>query len=104
MYTLKVTTETKNHLKSKYSFLRERLYLQWVLGADGQNLVLEVADLTAPGASLTDPADKAGLVSTAHRASTATRAQQLPLQDTKSSCMGHTAFSTGRWMLKLLLY
>lgn len=58
------------------------LYLQWVFGADCQDLVLEVAQLTAPGASLTDPADKAGLVCAAHRTVTATRAQQLPLQDT----------------------
>lgn len=57
------------------------MYLQWVFGANGQNLVLEVAELAAPGASLTDPADEAGLVSTAHGAVTATRAQQLPLQD-----------------------
>lgn len=63
------------------------LYLQWVFGADGQDLVLEVAQLTAPGASFTDPADKAGLVGAAHRAITATGAQQLPLQDTKGSCM-----------------
>jgi hypothetical protein len=61
---------------------KQILYLQWVLGADGQDLVLEVAELTTPGASLADPADEAGLVSTAHRAVTATRAQQLPLQDT----------------------
>lgn len=47
-------------------------YLQRVLGADGQDLVLEVAQLTAPGASLTDPADKAGLMCAAHRAVTAT--------------------------------
>lgn len=67
-----------------------RVYLQRVLGADGQDLVLEVAELTTPGAPLTDPADKAGLVGAAHRACTATRAQQLPLQGTKSSCMGLT--------------
>lgn len=72
------------------------LYLQWVFGADGQDLVLEVAELTAPGASFTDPADKAGLVSTAHRAITATRAQQLPLQDTESSRSIHR----GAWVLK----
>lgn len=41
-------------------------YLQWVLGADGQNLVLEIAELAAPGASLADPADEAGLMGTAH--------------------------------------
>lgn len=63
------------------------LYLQWVFGADGQDLVLEVAELTAPGPSFTDPADKAGLVGAAHRAITATGAQQLSLQDTKGSCM-----------------
>lgn len=62
------------------------LYLQWVLSADGQDLVLEVAELTAPRASFTDPADKAGLVCTAHRAVTATWAQHLPLQNTESSC------------------
>lgn len=71
------------------------LYLQRVLGANGQNLVLEVAQLTAPGASLTDPADKAGLVCAAHRAGTATRAQQLPLQDTKSRCMRSAGFRAG---------
>lgn len=71
------------------------LYLQRVLGANGQNLVLEVAQLTAPGASLTDPADKAGLVCAAHRAGTATRAQQLPLQDTKSRCMRSAEFRVG---------
>ena len=59
----------------------EDIYLQWVLGADGQDLVLEVAQLTAPGASLADPADEAGLVGAADRAGAATRAQQLPLQD-----------------------
>lgn len=74
------------------------LYLQWVFGADGQDLVLEVAELTAPGASFTDPPDKAGLVSTADRAITATRAQQLPLPDTESSCSIHR----GGWILKLL--
>lgn len=74
------------------------LYLQWVFGADSQDLVLEVAELTAPGASFTDPPDKAGLVSTADRAITATRAQQLPLQDTESSCSIHR----GGWILKLL--
>lgn len=41
-------------------------HLQWVLGADRQDLVLEVAELTAPGAPLTDPADEAGLVCAAH--------------------------------------
>lgn len=50
-------------------------YLQWVLGADGQDLVLEVAELAAPRASLTDPADEAGLMGAAHRAVTAAGAQ-----------------------------
>lgn len=50
-------------------------YLQRVLGTDCQDLVLEVAELTAPGASLTDPADKAGLMGATHRAITATGAQ-----------------------------
>lgn len=54
-------------------------HLQWVLGADRQDLVLEVAEFTAPGASLTDPADEAGLVGAAHGAVTAARAQELPL-------------------------
>lgn len=67
----------------------DRLYLQWVFGADGQDLVLAVAEFTAPGASLTYPADEAGLVSAAHGAIAATGAQQLPLQDTNSSCMRH---------------
>lgn len=60
-----------------------RVYLQWVLGADGKDLVLEVAELAAPGASLADPADEAGLMGAAHRAVTAAGAQQLALQDTK---------------------
>lgn len=42
------------------------MYLQRIFGVDGQDLVLEVADLTAPGAPLTDPADEAGLVTPAH--------------------------------------
>ncbi|KAF3860848.1 hypothetical protein F7725_001104 [Dissostichus mawsoni] len=54
-------------------------YLQRVLGADGEDLVLEVAELTAPGPSLADPADEAGLVGVADRSVTAARAQQLPL-------------------------
>ena len=60
-------------------------YLQRVLGADGQDLVLEVAELTAPGAPLGDPADEAWLVGAAHRAVAATRAQQLPLQEPQRS-------------------
>lgn len=61
------------------------LYLQRVLGADGQDLVLEVAELAAPGAPLADPSDEAGLVGAAHRAVTAAGAQQLPLQDTQGN-------------------
>lgn len=56
-------------------------YLQRVLGADGQDLVLEVAELAAPGSSLADPADEAGLMGAAHGAVTAAGAQQLALQD-----------------------
>lgn len=53
--------------------------LQGILGADRQDLVLEVAELTAPGAPLADPADEAGLVRAAHRAVAAAGAQELPL-------------------------
>ncbi len=56
-------------------------YLQRVLGADGQDLVLEVAELAAPGPPLADPADEAGLMGAAHGAVTAAGAQQLALQD-----------------------
>lgn len=58
-------------------------YLERVLGADGQDLVLEVAELAAPGAPLADPADEAGLMGAAHGAVAAAGAQQLPLQDTR---------------------
>ncbi len=58
-------------------------YLQRVLGADGQDLVLEVAELAAPRASLAAPADEAGLMGAAHGAVTAAGAQQLTLQDTQ---------------------
>lgn len=56
-------------------------YLQRVFSADGQDLVLEIAQLTAPGSPLADPADEAGLMGAAHRAITAAGAQQLTLQD-----------------------
>lgn len=56
-------------------------HLQWVLGADRQDLVLEVTELTAPGAPLADPADEAGLVSAAHGAIAAAGAQELPLEE-----------------------
>lgn len=62
-------------------YKRRCRYLKRVFGADGQDLVLEVAELTAPGAPLTDPTDEAWLVGAAHRAITAAGAQQLPLQD-----------------------
>lgn len=42
------------------------LYLQWVFGADSQHLVFEVAEFAAPGASLADPANQAGLMGAAH--------------------------------------
>lgn len=68
------------------------VYLQWVFGADGQNLVLEVAEFAAPGTPLTNPADEAGLMGTTHGAITATRAQQLPLQDKHGICMLQAAW------------
>lgn len=37
-------------------------HLQRVLGTDGYDLILVVAQLTGPRASLTDPFDEAGLV------------------------------------------
>lgn len=53
-----------------------------VLGADCQDLVLEVAELTAPGAPLADPADEAGLVSAARtEPSQRQGAQELPLEE-----------------------
>ena len=56
-------------------------HLQGILGADRQDLVLEVAELTAPGAPLADPADEAGLVRAAHGAVAAAGAQELPLEE-----------------------
>lgn len=56
-------------------------HLQWVLGADRQDLILEVAELTAPGAPLANPAYEAGLVRAAHGAVTAAGAQELPLEE-----------------------
>jgi len=50
-------------------------YLQWILGADGQDLILEVAELTTPGASLAYPSDETGLMGAAHRTVTTTGAQ-----------------------------
>lgn len=41
-------------------------YLEGIFGADGQHLVFEVAQLAAPGASLTDPADETRLMGAAH--------------------------------------
>lgn len=40
-------------------------HLQWILGADGDDLILVVAQLTGPGASLADPLDEAGLMGAA---------------------------------------
>lgn len=37
-------------------------HLQGVLSTDGNDLILVVAQLTGPRASLTDPLDEAGLV------------------------------------------
>lgn len=60
---------------------RSLTHLQRVLGADGEDLVLEVAELAAPRAPLADPADEAGLVRAAHGPGAPARAQQLPLQE-----------------------
>lgn len=57
-----------------------RWYLQRVLCAYGDDVVLVVAQLTAPAAALTDPLDEARLVRALNRAIAAARAQQLPLQ------------------------
>lgn len=57
-----------------------RPYLQRVLGADGDDVVLVVAQLAAPAAPLADPLDEARLVRALDRAVAAARAQQLPLQ------------------------
>lgn len=57
-----------------------QLYLQRILCAYGNDVVLVVAQLTAPAAPLTDPLDEARLVRALDRAITAARAQQLPLQ------------------------
>lgn len=54
-------------------------HLQWILGADGDDLILVVAQLTGPGASLADPLDEAGLMGAADGAAAPARAQQLPL-------------------------
>ena len=43
-----------------------RAHLQWVLGADGNDLIFVVAELTGPGTSLADPLDEAGLVGAAY--------------------------------------
>lgn len=48
------------------SVFRDWRYLQRVFGADGQDLVLKVTKLTAPGAPLADPADETGLMCAAH--------------------------------------
>lgn len=56
------------------------MYLQRVLCAYGDDVVLVVAQLTAPAAPLTDPLDEARLVRALDRAIAAARAQQLPLQ------------------------
>lgn len=56
-------------------------HLQRVLSTDGYDLILVVAQLTGPRASLTDPFDEAGLVGAADRPAASTRAQELPLWD-----------------------
>ena len=60
---------------------RSVTYLQWVFGADGKHVILEVAELTAPRSSLADPANQTGLVSVANGSFTAAWAQQLPLHE-----------------------
>lgn len=56
------------------------MYLQRILCAYGDDVVLVVAQLTAPAAPLADPLDEARLVRALDRAIAAARAQQLPLQ------------------------
>lgn len=56
-------------------------HLKRVLGADGDDLVFVVAELTRPGASLADPFDEAGMVGAAYRSVAPTWAQELPLQE-----------------------
>ena len=57
-------------------------HLQWVLGADGNNVVFVVAEFTRPGAPLADPLDEAGLVSAAHRPTAAAWDSAAPPADT----------------------
>lgn len=71
-------------------------HLQGVLGADCQDLVLEVAKLTAPGAPLADPADEAGLVSAPHGAVAAAGAQELPLEEEGGEALSATATGAPR--------
>ena len=56
------------------------MYLQRILCAYGNDVVLVVAQLTAPAAPFADPLDEARLMGTLDRTVTAARAQQLPLQ------------------------
>lgn len=56
------------------------MYLQRILCAYGDDVVLVVTQLAAPAAALADPLDEARLVRALDRAGAAARAQQLPLQ------------------------
>lgn len=60
-----------------------RWYLQRILCAYGNDVVLVVAQLTAPAAALADPLDEARLVGTLDGAIATAWAQQLSLQDKK---------------------
>lgn len=57
------------------------MYLQRILCAYGDDMVLVVAQLAAPAAPLADPLDEARLVRALDRAITAAWTQQLPLQE-----------------------
>lgn len=61
-------------------------HLQRVLSTDGYDLILVVAQLTGPRASLTDPLDEAGLVGAPDRPAASARAQELPLWDRDRQC------------------
>ena len=87
LMSLYTHTHTHTH---KPSLIPKPTHLQWILGADSDDMVLVGAELAAPGASLTDPFDEARLVCALHRPATAARAEQLPLQDTHISSYQYT--------------
>lgn len=75
-----------------------QLYLQRILCAYGNDVVLVVAQLTAPAAPLTDPLDEARLVRALDRAITAARAQQLPLQGERERMVKPRVWGAVRWL------